>query len=228
MKLLAPEMNQSGQTMGSKGLRTRRKLIDTTVELLATKPLHDLKVVDIAQAANTSSATFYVYFESVIEVVLAATAELSQSTPEILAILAAPWDEDTGYHRALEMIESYIRFWDEHRPVMRTRNLAAEEGDERFVHAREQAIMPLLLAMEKPIEAAQREGRVSRNFDAYASAATMLMMLERLGAIAHIYHGSGRINFEQIKQAAAHNIAAGFGWPAIDKVQETAKRAATR
>ena len=214
---MAPELNQSGQTMGSKGLRTRRKLIDTTVRLLATTPLRDIKVIDIALAANTSAATFYVYFDSVIDVVLAATAELSQSTPEILALVKTPWDQATGHDRAMEMVESYIRFWDEHRPVMRTRNLAAEEGDERFTHMRELAIQPLLLAMVEPIETAQREGRVAHGFDAYASAATILMMMERLGALAHIYSGSGRITFEQIKVAAAHTIAAGFGWPFVDK-----------
>lgn len=228
MKRLTPEQNQSGQTMGSKGLRTRRKIIEVTVELLATTPLRDLKVVDIAQAASTSAATFYVYFDSVIEVVLAATAELSQSTPEILAIVAAPWDRANSHDRAVEMIESYLRFWDEHRPLMRTRNLAAEEGDERFVTMREQSILPLLLAMVEKIEMAQREGRVARGFVPYASAGTLLMMLERLGALAHIYDGRGRVTFPQMKEAAAHTIAAGFGWPVVDAEAQETKRAASR
>ncbi|AYJ85071.1 TetR/AcrR family transcriptional regulator (plasmid) [Sphingomonas paeninsulae] len=226
MKRLTPEQNQSGQTMGSKGLRTRRKIIDTTVELLATTPLRDLKVVDIAQMANVSAATFYVYFDTVIDVVLAATAELSQSTPEILAIVNAPWDHATGHDRAVEMVESYIRYWDEHRPLMRTRNLAAEEGDERFVGMRERSILPLMLAMVEQIEAAQRDGRVARGFVPYASAGTLLMMLERLGALAHIYNGRGRVTFPQMKIAAAHTVTAGFGWSVIDEVErEETKRA---
>jgi AcrR family transcriptional regulator len=227
LKRVDPEQNLSGQTMGSKGHRTRRKVIDTTVELLATTPLRDLKVVDIAQAANTSAATFYVYFDSVIDVVLAATAELSQSTPEILAIVSGHWDHATGHDRAVDMVESYVRFWDEHRPLMRTRNLAAEEGDTRFVAMREQSILPLLLAMVAQIEAAQRDGRVARGFVPYASAGTLLMMLERLGALAHIYDNKeGPVTFPQMKEAAAHTIAAGFGWPVIDDVQNHPRRAA--
>lgn len=218
MNRVAPELNQSGQAMGLKGQRTRRKIIDTTVELLSKKPLRDLKVIDIAQAANTSTSAFYNYFDSVINVLLVAAAELSQSTPEIIAMVEGPWNPATGHDRALDLVESYIRYWDEHRPVLRARNLAAEEGDARFAYIREQAIQPLVLAMTRPIEAAQRDGRVASSFSAYASAGTMLMMLERLGALAPTYNGNGHITFAEIKVAAAHSIAAGFGWPLIDEV----------
>lgn len=221
MNPVAPELNQTGQTMGRKGLRTRRKLIDTTVALLAETPLRDLKVVDIAAAANTSAATFYVYFDSVIEVVLAGAAELSQSTPEIIALVAAEWDQHNSHDRAVAVIAEYLRFWDEHRALMRARNLAAEEGDERFVRAREQSILPLLLAMVGKIETGQKEGRLARGIYPYASAGTLLMMLERLGALAQMYDsrhsGSGATNFEQIKEAAAHTVAATFGWPIRDE-----------
>ena len=84
--LAQPKENQSGQRMGAKGLKTRRRLIDATVDLLNSIPIRDIKVVDIAARAKTASATFYLYFDSVIEVVCAASAELVQSTPEIMAL----------------------------------------------------------------------------------------------------------------------------------------------
>lgn len=214
MTVATPELNQSGQTMGSKGLRTRRKLIDTTVALLGGTPLRDLKVVDIASAAKTSSATFYVYFDSVIEVVLAASAELSQSAPEILAIVNSGWNHTNSHDRAVALIAEYLRFWDDHRALMRTRNLAAEEGDERFVRTRETSILPLLLAMAGRIELAQHEGRISRGVFPYASAGALLMMIERLGALAHTYDGrAGAVTFAQMKEATAHIVAATLGWP---------------
>lgn len=203
--------------MGSKGLRTRRKLIDATVALLATTPLRDLRVVDIAQAAQTSSATFYVYFDSVIEVTLAASAELTQSTPEILSAVEADWHAGDSHDRAVEVVEHYLRYWDEHRALMRTRNLAAEEGDERFIGAREDSIRALIAAMAGKIEQAQREARISPRVSPYASAGTILMMLERLGALARVYDNrAGPISFAQMREAAAHTMAAAFGWPIRD------------
>jgi len=217
---MAPETNQTGQTMGKKGLRTRRTLIDTTVALLSETPLRDLKVVDIAAAAKTSAATFYVYFDSVIDVVLAGAGELSQSTPEIVALVEADWDEDNCHDRAVAVITEYLRYWDEHRALMRTRNLAAEEGDERFVRTREHSIRPLMTAMVGKIEAAQRERRLARGIYPYASAGTLLMMLERLGALAHMYDRrqdrTTALSFDQMKEAAAHMVAATFGWPIRD------------
>ena len=223
---MLPEQNQSGQTMGLKGLRTRRKLIDATVKLLATTPIRDLKVVDIAEAANTSAATFYVYFDAVIDVVLAATAELSQSTPEIIAIVEAEWNERNSHDRAAAFVESYLAFWDAHRPLMRTRNFAAEEGDDRFTTLRERSILPLLAAMAGRIENAQAEGRITPVIFPYASAATILMMLERLGALAHLYGEGRRVPFSQMKEAAAFSVAAAFGWTAPGISQSSARAAA--
>ncbi len=221
---MAPELNQTGQTMGKKGLRTRRTLIDTTVALLSETPLRDLKVVDIAAAAKTSAATFYVYFDSVIDVVLAGAAELSQSTPEIVALVNADWDASSSHDRAVAVITEYLRYWDEHRALMRTRNLAAEEGDERFVRAREQSILPLMTAMVGKIETAQQERRLARSIYPYASAGTLLMMLERLGALAHMYDSRQdrptALSFEQMKEAAAHTVAATFGWPIRDEPED--------
>lgn len=217
LKSPAPEYNQSGQAMGSKGLRTRRKLIDTTIGLIAHTPLRDIKVVDIAQAANTSAATFYVYFDNVIDVVLAASAELSQATPDILAVVDAEWNRDNSHDRAVEMIDHYLRYWDEHRALMRTRNLAAEEGDERFIKVREDSIRALIFAMAAKIEEAQQDRRISRRIFPYASAGAVLMMLERLGALAQMYDRREHpLTFAQMREAAAHHIAASFGWPVQD------------
>ncbi|MET0371786.1 MAG: hypothetical protein ABW039_10465 [Sphingobium sp.] len=221
MKSAQPETNQSGQTMGSKGLRTRRKLIDTTVALLESTTIRELKVVDIAQAAATSAATFYVYFDNVIDVVLAATEELSQSTPELVAIVNDAWDDCNSLERASAFVKAYVAFWDRHRPLMRTRNLAAEEGDMRFTATRELSIRPLMAAMVKKIDQSQREGRIHSAIFPYASAGTLLMMLERLGALAHIYDGE-TVSFAQMETAAAYMVAATFGWPVRDTTQQPA------
>lgn len=213
------ETNLSGQKMGSKGQRTRRRLIDTTIELLAKTRLRDLRVVDIAQVAETSAATFYLYFEDVTEVVLVAATEVTQSLPDLMELLEHDWDRPGEAGAAMRFVERYIAFWDEHRPLFRARNLAAEEGDQRFVTAREEAVRPLLAALATKIAAAQAAGHVPGGTSASAFAGTLLMMLERLGALSHLYRERPpEISYRQLLVAAAEtlNWAAGVGRPAVE------------
>ena len=50
---------------GERGRQTRQRLLDATVELLATTSWRSVKVTDIARQAQTSPATFYQYFANV-------------------------------------------------------------------------------------------------------------------------------------------------------------------
>jgi len=196
--------NNIGQAIGAKGLRTRRMLIDATVELLAEMSLRDVRVAQIAKAAKTSPATFYVYFDTVQDAVLAAIAEIDQSPPELLALLQAPWSKAEARDRARQFVRHYVDYWQQHRTVFRVRNLASEEGDERFRRLREDAIRPLLRAIANRIES-----RVRRNPDvpAYAQAGILAAMLERLSAIYHGYISSELVTSEQLIEAAALIVA---------------------
>src|SRR5690606_17909694 len=66
-----------GRVPGRRGLATRRRLLDTLAEMLATTSYRDLKVVDVARVAGTSPATFYQYFPQVEAAVLALAEELA-------------------------------------------------------------------------------------------------------------------------------------------------------
>lgn len=210
--LAQPKQNLSGQKMGAKGLKTRRRLIDATVSLLDTIPYRDIKVVDIAATAKTASATFYLYFDSVIEVVCAASAELVQSTPEIMALFDSDWTADNGLERATSLVRSYTAFWDDHRSLLRTRNLAAEEGDIRFVHVREDSVRALLLALAGEIAKAQAAGRAPAYATAAATSGMMMMMLERLGALMHVHRGRSEISHDELIAACAQQIVSSVGF----------------
>jgi len=198
--------------MGRKGLQTRRRLIDATVGLLETTRLRDLRVVDIARTAGTSTATFYVYFPDVSDAVLAALEEVTQSTPEILALVDQDWREGDPEERARRIVERYAQFWLEHSALFRVRNLAADEGDERFVNARASAITGLLTATAAAIERAQEAGWVTRDLDATATSSVLMAMLERFGAIQYHYSHSGLERARMIV-AAAHFLAHAVGPP---------------
>ena len=103
-------VNQNGQRIGAKGQRTRQRLIDVTVDLLRTHGLRDLTVAEVARVAETSPATFYVYFDGVPEVVLSALENSSQTSPRLLELV----DED--HRRILEGVARRMGL-DEHKVI---------------------------------------------------------------------------------------------------------------
>ena len=128
-----------GRALGSRGTRTRRRLLEATAGLLETHGIRDLRVVDIARRVETSPATFYQYFRDVEDAVLALASEVGESTGPLRAVLAGSWDADGALDSARALVEGFVDFWDVNRAVLRTRNLAAQEGDQRFRDVRNRA-----------------------------------------------------------------------------------------
>lgn len=197
--------------MGAKGLQTRRRLAQATEQLLKTKSLLELRVAEIAEAANTSPSTFYLYFQDVPEAVLAAVSQVSQGTPELLGQLSGPWPEDEAYDRAQRFVESYMDYWQEHGPLFRVRNLAADEGDERFVAARINAVSPLLDALAARIEVRQKSGGVPADLHPLATAGALLAMIERIAVIPEQAISRRGVTRPRVVHAAAFFAAVVLG-----------------
>lgn len=200
-------LNQNGQKIGAKGRRTRELLIETTVRLLESHGLRDLSVVDVAREASTSPATFYVYFRGVPEVVLAALEGTEQTSPELEALVAENWLEHGCAGSADRFVDLYTELWNRHRTIFRVRNLAAEEGDQRFVDSRGVHARPMLTALSRQIQRAKDAGRVPEHLSPMASAAAILIMLERLSSVGPQSDIEGVLSYQNIKQSAAYMIA---------------------
>ena len=203
--------NQNGQAMGAKGLQTRRRLVEATEALLKTTPGRDLRVAEIAKAANTSTSTFYLYFQDVAEAVLAVANGVSQSTPEFMAQLAAAWDPETAYDRAQAFVESYVDYWSAHAAVFRVRNLAADEGDARFIAARGHAVRPMLQLMAARIRERQAAGGLPADLHAPSAAGALMAMLERMGALQDNGIGPEDVTRARLVHAAAFVTAVLIG-----------------
>jgi AcrR family transcriptional regulator len=171
-----------GRALGSRGARTRRRLLDATARLLETHGIRDLRVVDIARQVETSPATFYQYFRDVEDAVLALAREVGESTTPLLGVLAGSWDADGALDSARALVEGFVDFWDVNRAVLRTRNLAAQEGDQRFRDVRNHALEPFTDALADHVRAAQRAGRVAPELSPAAAAAALVALLERMAA----------------------------------------------
>jgi len=166
----------SGRPLGQRALKKRRQLMDATADLLRKHTLRDLRVVDIARAVGTSPATFYQYFKDVEDVVLQLAEEATAKMPSLTLMFEGEWDGETGLQKAREVVDAFIRYWDEHGAVLRVRNVAADEGDTRFLAMRSQATTPLLSAITKKMEARQK------SMKPLAAAVAMGAILDRLSA----------------------------------------------
>ena len=204
--------NHHGQRIGSKGERTRQLLIDVTVRLLEEHGLREVAVADVARAAKTSPATFYVYFRGVPEVVLAALETSRQSSPLLEALMNRDWLGAGGEVAAREFVNEYTALWAGNRTIFRIRNMAAEEGDRRFYRTRMDAARPAMAGLVPRVELAQGAGRVPARLDPRACIGTILMMLERLSAMGPLGTGDAESpDFESLKDAAAHALATTLG-----------------
>ncbi|PKQ00081.1 MAG: hypothetical protein CVT74_05490 [Alphaproteobacteria bacterium HGW-Alphaproteobacteria-13] len=212
IEIAATDAGANGRKLGAKGRRTRQQLIDATVALLETHGLRDVSVVDVAKAAQTSSATFYVYFRGVPEVVLAALETATQTSPELEALIARDWLAPGGAETARAFVDCYTAIWNRHRTIFVVRNLAAEEGDTRFYQARMKQAVPMMDAISRQVARAQAAGRTPAHLSPRSCAGTILMMLERLSAIGPISrdHDDG-VSYAELKAAAAHSMAMMLG-----------------
>jgi AcrR family transcriptional regulator len=171
-----------GRSLGKRGALTRRRLLDATARLLESHGVRDLRVVDIAREVGTSPATFYQYFRDVEEAVLVLAAEVGEETAPLSQLLARPWKGLAGLDDARALVEGFIRFWDGHRAVLRTRNLAAQEGDARFRDVRNASLLPLTEGLAARVRDSQAAARVGPEVSPVAAAAALVAMMERMAA----------------------------------------------
>ncbi|MCK9541281.1 MAG: TetR/AcrR family transcriptional regulator [Novosphingobium sp.] len=207
--------SRRGRSRRTQREETQARLIDATVELLRAKSLMELAATDIAARAGLSNAAFYVYFRDVYDAVLAACARADQSPPELLAVLESPWSAATAREAAAALTAGYFAVWDTHRPVLRARNLAADEGRLEFVKARQLAVAPLAGALRRQIEAGQAAARIPRGIDPLALTNVLLALLERTGAVRHDYADLTPRWQQDYGEAVVHTLlsALGFGRP---------------
>jgi len=203
--------NQHGQRIGAKGARTRQRIIDVTLHLLEEHGLRDLSVAEIAREAEVSPSSFYVYFDSVQDVVLAALENATQSTPEMLEILTGDWTRANARAKARQFVELYANEWDKHRTVFRIRNLAAEEGDERFFQVRREAVYPLLKALSAQVEHAMERGRLEKSHHPRAAAGVIIAMLDRISAVSQQPRQPG-VTFDRMLDSAGYLLACMLGF----------------
>jgi AcrR family transcriptional regulator len=163
-------------------MATRRRLLDATRDLLARDGPFDLKLVDITREINASPATFYQYFTDIDDALLCLADDVEESSGALLPLLKDPWRSEDDFSKARVFVDAYMHYWDMNGPVLRVRNLKAEEGESAFRVKRSESQFPLLEALAAMVDDSIKAGRIPSDANSIARGAAMLAMLERLTA----------------------------------------------
>jgi AcrR family transcriptional regulator len=140
-----------GRVPGERGRQTRRRLLDATVELLATTSWRSVKVTDIARQAQTSPATFYQYFANVEQAIQVLAEGMVEQAGQLADLVDGDWSEAASWDTAVTVTEGFLGYWEDNRAVFRVVDLATEEGEGQLRGIRVRALNAVTVALAQVI-----------------------------------------------------------------------------
>jgi AcrR family transcriptional regulator len=205
-------LSTDGQPLGKRGLQTRQRILEVIANLIEQHGLRGLKLADVAQEVGFSPPAFYQYFRDMDEAILALCQEVSEQLPAF-TFSGEGWTEGDGSSEGtLPFVESFMAYWDLHRPVLWARNVAVNEGDLRFQAIRNQAFQPMTEALETRILAGQGAGLVDPTVVPRSMAAALVVMLDRVGMVSpNVIEPLGGREPQDIIKAMAYIIDRALG-----------------
>jgi AcrR family transcriptional regulator len=210
----APLRAVDGRVPGRRGLATRKRLVECTIDLLASTSYRDLKVTDITRAAGTSPATFYQYFVDLESVLLAVAEQAVEDGQQLVTLISGrTWAGTAGVESAEALVDGFLDFYRSHRPTLRVVDLLSTEGDRRFRHLRTLILNGMTKALAAEIGTVQGRGA---DVDPMAMAGALIGMLPQMAG-----HQTGfeawDISFVHVREAMIRLIYWGVTGPKIPK-----------
>ncbi|HVU61524.1 MAG TPA: TetR family transcriptional regulator [Mycobacteriales bacterium] len=203
-----------GRVPGRRGLATRKRLVECTIDLLGNTAYRDLKVTDITRAAGTSPATFYQYFVDLESVLLAVAEQAVEEGQRLVDLIAGrQWAGTAGVTSAEALVDGFLDFYRTHRPTLRVVDLLSTEGDRRFRHLRTLILNGMTKALAAEIEKVQGKGS---DVDPMAMAGTLIGLLPQMAG-----HQGGfeawDIPFAHVREAMIRLIYWGVTGPKVPR-----------
>lgn len=162
---MADAVNKLGHRIGARGGRTRAALLGALRELLATRHLGEIRIADLAQASGTSAPTFYTYFDTLDEAVLALCEEVASDWQGLAHHVEADWSAGQGLERARALLNDVLDLWARHGAIIRVEQMMADRDVPAFVEARVRRLRRLHLALERRIAQAASSGLHPPGYD---------------------------------------------------------------
>ena len=186
-KRSAQRASKKVSPFGRKGKETRRQLMEATRKLLAVASPLSISAVAISREANTSPATFYVYFNDVEDILWALCDMISEDTSNLFLGHDYLRDPAKLEDHALEFVRGYCDIWAHHGPLLLYRNMEADRGNRRFYQLVLRVGLPILEGlMDRIVEAAPSDQPISRR-DANAEAVVFIGAIDRIAAALHTW-----------------------------------------
>jgi len=179
-----------GRVPGQRGMATRQRLLEATVELVSSTPWRSVRVIDIARRAGTSPATFYQYFENVEQAIGVLAGDIVDKAAELADLFAGDWSEEGGFETALTVVEGVLDYWEDNRAVFRVIELATDEGNVHLQGIRVRALNAVTVGLAQAVArhspaAGTPSGMVTSSpagSDPMAVAATLVTMIASIAA----------------------------------------------
>ncbi len=198
-----------GRVPGRRGRATRQRLLACTRDMLTSTSYRDVKVIDIAREAGTSPATFYQYFADVEAATLVVAEEMAQHGQHLRVIITeGSWAEGEAMATALDLVDAFLAFWDDHRSVLRVVDLATDEGDGRFQKIRVRLLNDITTALADVVREAQKGHRIPTVIDPMAEAGVLVAMLAHTATHQYGFEFWG-IRTAKLRQSMARHVSWG-------------------
>jgi len=174
--------NKQGQSLGKKGYATRERLLNAAERLIKKHSPVDLTAVAIAKEAKSSSATFYMYFDDVREVLFALSQEAGNEVVTALEALESSLTQMEISEAAKQFVSVFNEVWDRHRHILMYRNLEADRGDSKFEKLRMEEYIREVEVLGRWVRAAASESEKPTKSDAFSLATVLHAAIERLAS----------------------------------------------
>jgi AcrR family transcriptional regulator len=196
---------------GSKGERTRQRILDATAQLLTERPFAEIRITEIARVAGIAQPNFYTYFSTIEEAILAIAREVSGD--ELRLHLEPDWTGEAGVAHARALVEAAIVFWRRHRSILSLVNLLADQRHSEFPAVRVAQMRAIYKSFEAKIRKAQAAGRISGAITPRLAGYECVSIIGSTGAKYELLIASGFTHQQLVETTARllHLLATGGG-----------------
>lgn len=209
-----------GQPLGTRGLRTRQRILEAVARGIQENGLRGLRLADVAAEVGFSQPAFYQYFNDLDEAILALCEEIGHLLPAFPFSESGWSDGDFSSESTRAFVSQFFEYWDQHRAVLWSRNVAVIAGDDRFQSVRDETFRPMGDAIRARIETGQREGRIDPSVSPRGLNAALVVMLDRIGMIGpQLIETWGTDTAEDLMDALAYIFDRVLGVPAEDTIE---------
>jgi len=187
----------------TKGARTRRRIMDATKQLLRARPFGEIRITEIARAADIAQPNFYTYFSSLEEVIRALAEDMS--IEPFMPFFEVYWKGEVGLQAARGVTEAAIEYFRDHGVIFAIVNMLADQRHGEFPAQRARIMRAVYKAFEAKVRLAQAEGRLNSAIQPRLASYEFISIITSAGARYDLFRASG-FSHEQLVDTTARII----------------------